>query len=54
VFVVVAMAMVVGFLTVGFVVGLVLAEFADRRRAIELVADASRLAPQALNPRLPW
>ncbi|MCW2754866.1 MAG: hypothetical protein JWQ32_2277 [Marmoricola sp.] len=41
----VAMMIVVGFLTVAFVAALVIAEFADRRRSIEIDADGTRFAP---------
>lgn len=43
-----------GFLSISFVVALVVAAVADRRRSLALVADASRFAPAPLNPGLPW
>ncbi len=55
VFDMVAMMIVVGFLTIAFVVALVTAEFADRRRSIEIDADGTRFAPHTAlrRPRHP-
>ena len=47
----VAMLIMIGFLTTAFVAGLVIAEFADRRRSLEIVADASRFPPRVVQPR---
>lgn len=49
-----SMFVVVGLLSAMFMVALVLAAVADRRRSIAVDADASRFAPPALNPKLPW
>lgn len=46
---------IIGSVLAAFFVGaLVLAAFADRRRAIKLDSDASRFAAPVLHPRLPW
>ena len=37
-----------------FMIALVIAAFADRRRAIRVDSDASRFAGPALHPKLPW
>lgn len=47
----IGMFIVIGFLTTAFVVGLVVAEIVDRRRSLEIVADASRFPPRVVQPR---
>lgn len=47
----IGMFIVIGFLTGAFVAALVVAEVVDRRRALEIVADASRFPPRAVEPR---
>jgi hypothetical protein len=48
------MFVVGGLLSAIFVVALVIAAVADRRRSIEVDSDGSRFAAPALNPKLPW
>ncbi|MET3960823.1 hypothetical protein ABIE44_000757 [Marmoricola sp. OAE513] len=50
----VPMFVVGSLVAMAFVVALVAAEVADRRRALRVVADASRFAGPAVDPRLPW
>jgi hypothetical protein len=49
----IAMLIVVGLLTTAFVVSLVVAEFADRRRSIEVDHDPSRFNAPRPRPLLP-
>lgn len=49
-----SMFVVGGILSAMFMIALVLAAVADRRRSIEVGADTSRFASAALNPKLPW
>lgn len=47
----IGMFIVIGFLTAAFVAALVAAEVVDRRRSLEIVADASRFPPRVVKPR---
>lgn len=47
----IGMFIVIGFLTAAFVAALVAAEIVDRRRSLEIVADASRFPPRVVEPR---
>jgi len=47
----VALIIVIGFLTLAFVVALIAAEIVDRRRSLEIVADASRFPPRTVAPQ---
>lgn len=49
-----SMFVVGGLLSAMFMVLLVIAAVADRRRSIAVESDASRFAAPALNPKLPW
>jgi hypothetical protein len=49
----IAILIVVGFLTTAFVVLLVVAEFADRRRSIEVDSDPTRFNARPPRPLLP-
>jgi len=49
----VAMVIVVGFLTACFGIALVYAEFADRRRSIEVDSDPTRFNAKPPKPLLP-
>jgi hypothetical protein len=47
----IALFILIGFVTTAFVVGLVGAEIVDRRRSLEIVADASRFPPRVVATR---
>lgn len=47
----IAMFIVIGFMATAFVAALVAAEIFDRRRSLEIVADASRFPPRVVQPR---
>ncbi len=48
----IAVFIVMGFVTVAFVAALVAAEVFDRRRSLEIVADASRFPPRVVVARV--
>lgn len=50
----VPMVIVGTLVAVACVAALVLAQVADRRRAMRVAADASRWAPPVVGARLPW
>ncbi|MCX6396392.1 MAG: hypothetical protein NTV23_07905 [Propionibacteriales bacterium] len=50
----VAMFIFGSLMAVAFVAALVIAAFADRRRAIQVDSDGTRFAAAPLNPKLPW
>lgn len=50
----VPMFVIGGVVAFACVAALVLAQVADRRRAISVGSDPTRFAPPAVEPRLPW
>lgn len=47
----IAMFIVIGFMATAFAAGLVIAEIIDRRRSLEIVADATRFPPRVVAAR---
>lgn len=47
----IGMFIVIGFLAAAFAAALVAAQIVDRRRSLEIVADASRFPPRVVAPR---